>query len=178
MNTWDPERADISFSWKSFLYLKTHFYLRLSCWTFSISSICSMSYPYKKDPLGIVKHTICFSVKPSSRKSFNYGLIPLPRFNVQYELRYNYQTWPSHCLCSADSFAFGGTLKKGLLCLVLCFVKGKDVIEPNFWSVFFRAYLSNFQKVHLSLRAYQRGGENRVRAMSLLYLPSNLLHKT
>lgn len=178
MDTWDPERADISFSWKSFLYLKTHFYLRISCWTFSISSICPMPYPCRRDPLGIVKHTIYFSAKSSSRKSFDYGSIPPPCLNVRQELRYSYQTWPSYCLCSVDSFAFGGTLKKGLVCLVLCFSKGKDVTELSLWSVFFRAYLSNFQRVSLSLRAYRRGGENWVRGMSLLYLPSNLLHKT
>lgn len=137
-----------------------------------------MSFPYRRDPLGIVKHTMCFSVKSSSRKSFNYGLILLPPSNVQHELSFNDQPWPSYCLCSVDSFAFGGTLKKGLLCLVLCFLRGKDVIEPNLWSVFFRTYLTNVQKVSLSLSAFQRGGENWVRGMSLLYLPSNLLHKT
>lgn len=125
MNTQDPERADISFSWKSFLYLKTHFYLRISCWTFSISSICSMSYPYRRDPLGIVKHTICFSVKSSSRKSFNYGSIPLSRLNVWHELRYNFQTWPSYCLCSVDSFAFGGTFKKGTSVFSSVFFEGQ-----------------------------------------------------
>lgn len=56
------------------------------------------------------------------------------------------------------------------MCSVLCFLKQKDVTEPNLWSVVFRACLSNVPKFFLSLSVYQGGGENWMRGKRLPHL--------
>lgn len=121
-------------------------------------------------------------MKSFSRENLGHGLIFTSLRNVQHKLKYKDQTWPSYYFCSVDSFVFAGPLNswEGLVCSVLCFLKYKDVTEPNLWSVVFRAYLSNVPKFYLSLRVYKGRGENWVRWKPLpdLHTPtSSTKHK-